>query len=141
MNNEELIISKKKIQKIYLEKLIILNKDKIDNQPNKEMKDKFMSRIRNYSRNCVHKLISTSYGFQSSDLNIIFLHLKDIYDKQEYRNKTQHPNKSYTYDELLCETYTHEVIHSLIEELIDYQTSQKYDNINKKALRHYDIMG
>jgi len=140
MINEKLIISKKTLHKLYFEGLKNLNIDKTNKLITQEDKKIYIARIKIRARCEVNELLNSSYGFQSPDLNIIFINLKDIQDKEKLRNETQHNNNHYTLDELICETYTHECIHSILNELIDFKTSKKYDNIYRK-LRDYDIMG
>lgn len=140
MIDNKLMISKKLLHKIYLERVIKQNIGNIEKSKTNNTEKAYMSRLKNYSRYHVNKLLKSSYGFQSSDLNIIFLNVSDIHEKQTFRNISQHHNKPYNFNELICETYSHECIHAIIEDLMGFDASHKYDNIYRK-LRDNNIMG
>lgn len=141
MIDNNLMISKQLLHKIYLERLIKQNMDNIEKSKINNTEKTYMSRLKNYSRYHVNKLLKTSYGFHSSDLNIIFLNVSDIHEKQTLRNINQHKNNTpYDFNELICETYTHECIHAILEDLISFEASHKYDNVYRK-LRDNNIMG
>ena len=134
MINEKLIFSPKILRKEYYNALLKLNKDRINE--NETTKKHLRILANNRSKN----ILLHSFGFHSSDMNIIFINLKEIYDTQEIRNINQHLNIPLTFDELICETITHECIHSILEEMINYKVSCEYDNIYLK-LRKNGIMG
>ena len=135
---EKFVITKKSIYKEWLKQTIEINQDKIKTLPENRKKI-YMAKLKNNIRYQVRTQIKGLYGFQSSTLNLIYLDLTEIKQTTDIRIIKYNSDKcKYDFYNLVIETLSHEIIHSVLENIENFDTSKQYDNIYRK-LRKYDI--
>lgn len=137
LSDAEIIITRKKQKEIFTEVLIEGNKHLFNNEISEDIKNFYMKKIKQTVSYQISKSNNHYFGTHFRNKHLIWINIKKISECQLTRN--MHNTIPLTFEQLICETLTHEEIHEYLEFNINSNASKQYDNIFRR-LRRFGVM-